>query len=46
MKRYDIATVRLIVLGAVLATGAASVAISTTSAEQRDMVQVIFEELD
>ena len=38
MKRCDIATVRLMVLGAVLAAGAVSVAISTTSAEQGDMV--------
>ncbi len=38
MKRWNIAKVRLIVLGAVLAAGAASIAISTTSAQQGEMV--------
>ena len=38
MKRWNIATVRLIVLGAVVAVGAASAAISATTVQQGDMV--------
>ena len=38
MKRWNIATVRLIVLGAVVAVGAASAAINATTVQQGDMV--------